>query len=236
ADRLGAVVAQAQLPVELDPLLLREGPLLFLELIGDVEETFLDPLRRHRLTQEGEVVAEQEDRAGIEHPFVLADQLFEEDRRHRRDVLVAEPDVGHHEAFVPRLHRRNADLALRRIHDPVTGQHLFAERHRTAWRGRRAQDDFALKARHVVVEEAVVLDDARGDLAFALGESGERDLLTTPYALDDREIGRGQDTEVLAMLAGRPLPAALPGTEATKPPCLTDPRVIGNWSPHLRPR
>ncbi len=33
-----------------------------------------------------------------------------------------------------------------------------------------------------------------------------------------------------------PLPRRFPLTEATKPPRLTEPRVMGNSSPHLSPR
>src|SRR5437867_6466849 len=47
----------------------------------------------HGLAEEGEVITEHEDRSGIMDLLVLADELLEEDRRHGRDVLVAEADV-----------------------------------------------------------------------------------------------------------------------------------------------
>src|SRR2546425_5979775 len=71
------------------------------------------------------MVAEHQDRAGIVDLRVFPDELLEEDRRHRRDVLVAEPNVGEHEPFVARLHGGNADLSLRRVDDPPPGPDLF---------------------------------------------------------------------------------------------------------------
>src|SRR6267378_2725991 len=71
ADRLRPVMAQPQLAVQADPLLLREGALLLLELERHVEQAFLHALGGHRLGQEGEVVAEHEDRGRVVHLFVL---------------------------------------------------------------------------------------------------------------------------------------------------------------------
>ncbi len=130
-------MAQPELAVQADPLLLREGALLLLELERHVEQAFLHTLGRHRLAEEGEVIAEHEDRAGIVHLLVLAHELFEKDRRHGRDVLVAEADIRDHEPFVPRLDRGDADLALGRIDHPVAGDDLFAERHWARRGGRR---------------------------------------------------------------------------------------------------
>ena len=72
------------------------------------------------------MVAEHENRAGIVHLCVFPDELFEEDRRHRRHVFVAEADVGQHEPFVAGLHRGNTDLSLRRIDDPAACEDLLA--------------------------------------------------------------------------------------------------------------
>ena len=129
ANRLGPMVAQPQLAVQPDPLLLREGALLLLQLEGDVEQALFHALGRHGVAEEGEVIAEHQDRARVEHLLVRSHELLEKDRRHGGDVLVAEPDIGDHEPFVSRLDRRDADRPLGGIHDPMAGDDLLAERH-----------------------------------------------------------------------------------------------------------
>src|SRR2546429_3971893 len=57
ADRLGSVLAQPQLAVQPDPLLLRARALLLLELARHVEQALLHALGRHRFAEEGEVIA-----------------------------------------------------------------------------------------------------------------------------------------------------------------------------------
>src|SRR5207244_3413129 len=95
ADRLGSVVAQPQLAVQPDPLLLRERALFLLELERHVEQALLHALGRHRFAEEGEVIAEHEDRAWVVHLLVRSHELLEEDRRHGGDVLVGPDEKVH---------------------------------------------------------------------------------------------------------------------------------------------
>jgi hypothetical protein len=83
------------------------------------------------------MVPEEQHRAGIVDRLPGADQLLEEDGRHRRHVLMAEPDVGEDEALVAGLHGRHADPALRGVHHPAAGEDLLAQGHRAGPRGGR---------------------------------------------------------------------------------------------------
>src|ERR1051325_6163186 len=78
-------------------------------------------------------------------------------------------------------------------------QDLLAERHGTPRGGGRSDANLPLQPGDIVVEQAVVLDDAARDLSFARGEDGQGDLLAAPHLVDQGEIGRGQDPEVLAV-------------------------------------
>src|SRR5437773_4226736 len=205
ADRLGAVAAEPQLAVQLDPLLLRERTLLLLELERDVEEPLFDALGRHRFGEERQVVAEHEDRAGIVDLLVLAHELLKEDRGHRRHVLVAEPDVGDHEALVSRLDGRYADPSARWVHHPMTCDDLLPERHGPARSPGGREDDLPLEPGDVEVEQPAVLDDTARDLALALGEGCERNRLAAPHSIDDRKVGSGEDSQILAILPVYPL-------------------------------
>src|SRR3989442_15501155 len=136
-------------------------------------------------------------------PSLLAPpaELLEEARRHGSDVVVAEPEVGDHEPLVPRLDGGHAHLSLRRVHHPVAGEDLLAQRH---WPGRRIrprEDDFALEAGDVEVEQSPVLDDAARDLPFALGEGREWDRLAAPHPVDDGEVGGRENSQILTVLA-----------------------------------
>src|SRR2546422_629621 len=91
---------EAQLTIQLDPLLLRELPLLLLELLRDVEQSLLDALGRHRLREERQVVAEHQDGGRVLDPLIATHQLLEKDRRHECHVLVTEPDGGRRAHYV----------------------------------------------------------------------------------------------------------------------------------------
>src|SRR5918992_3563813 len=83
-----------ELTVKLDSLRRSELALRLLELVRDVEQSHLHMLRAHHLIEKREMVAEEKYRGGIVHRLVLAHELLEEDRRHRRDVLVRERKSG----------------------------------------------------------------------------------------------------------------------------------------------
>ena len=61
-------------------------------------------------------------------------------------------------------------------------------------------ETLALKPRDVEREEPAVLDDLPGDFVFAGGELFERDFVARGDSLDQIEVGRGQQPEVLTVL------------------------------------
>ena len=198
-------IQSIELAVELHALLAREDPLLRLQLIRDIEQPHLDVLGAHHLRQKRQMIAEEEDGLRIVDRLALANELLEEDRRHRRDVLVAEANVRTHETLIAGLHSRNADLLLRRIEHPVPREDLLGYRHRALLRRHDRHCNEPLQPRHVVVEQAPVLDDAARDAAFATRELLERDLLAIPDPLDQREVRTREHAEILAVLAIDPL-------------------------------
>ena len=195
------MVPEPQLAIQLDALRRGELALLLFELERDVEQPFLYTLGGHRLGQEGEVIAEHEDRGGIVDLRVFADELLEEDCRHRRHVFVSEPDIRQDESFVTGLDRRNASFRLRGIDHPAPGQNFFAQRHRPPGRLRWMQHNLPFEPGRVVVEQPAVFDDPAGDLTLAGGERGELNAFTAADLVQNREVRRGEDAEVLAILA-----------------------------------
>ena len=197
---------------------------------------------------------------GIGHLRIFAQEVLEEDRGHRRDVLVAEAQIGAGEAAVAGLHRLHADFAG--VVQHVPREDLLRDGHGTRLGGDRRQKDFALHARDIEGEQAAVFDDLARDLVFAGGEVGQRNLFTAADLVDQAEVGGGQHAEVLAILlvnaldvfrdhqldarttsrrratASRlePLPRRLPLTAQTKPPFFTSLRLMGVSLPHFRPR
>ena len=137
------------------------------------------------------MVAEEEDRLRLQHLFVGPDELLEEDRRHRRHVLVAEADVGLDEALIAGLHPRHTDR--RPARDPSPSAARRSSRRWSSGATRRAGDGgqrlhLPLQPREVVVEQAAVLDDAARDVVGVLGELAERDRLAAADALDQLEV------------------------------------------------
>ena len=147
------------------------------------------------------MIPEHQDRARVVHLFIGAHELLEEDRRHGRDVFMAEADVGDDEPFVARLHCGDPHFPLRGVYNPVAGDDLFAQGHGTARRAWRREDHLSLESGDIEVEQAAVLDDATGDLAFARRERAQGDRLAPPHLVDDRKVGRGKHAQVLTVLA-----------------------------------
>ena len=69
----------------------------------------------------------------------------------------------------------------------------------------RRELHLALEPRDVVLEQPAVLDDLLRDGIDVLRELRERDLLAPANPLDQREVRRGQDPEVLAVFVVDPL-------------------------------
>src|SRR5712692_265848 len=61
--------------------------------------------------------------------------------------------------------------------------------------------DLAFEPRHIVVEQPAMLDDAASDLALSRGEHRQRNDLSAAHFVENREVGRRQHAEVLAVLA-----------------------------------
>ena len=114
ADSLRAF-AVAQLAVQLDALRLGEFHLLQLELRGQVEQAHLFLFFRDHFVQKSQMVAEEQDGRLVVHRRVFAHVMLVEDRGHRRDVLVAEAQIGAGKSGVARLHVRHANFRLRRF-------------------------------------------------------------------------------------------------------------------------
>ncbi len=107
-------------------------------------------------------------RAGVVDGLVFAEIVLVENRRHGRDVLVAEAQVGARESRVAGLHRLHADLAVAVQH--VAREDLLRDGHRPRLGLDRRQKHLALQARDVEREQPAVLDDLPRDLVFAVGE------------------------------------------------------------------
>src|SRR5580693_8250031 len=84
--------------------------LLFeLELGRQVEQTKLLFLLRDHFIEKREVVAKKNNARSIVDLRVFADIALKKDSRHRRDVLMAEAQVGLGESSVPGFHESNAN-------------------------------------------------------------------------------------------------------------------------------
>ena len=95
--------AIGQFTVQFDSLLLGEILLLEFKLGGEVEQSQFLFLFGDHFIQKGQVIAEEDDGGGIVDVGVFAYVALEEDRRHGRDVLVAEAQIGAGEAGVAGL-------------------------------------------------------------------------------------------------------------------------------------
>src|SRR5579864_5992223 len=102
--------AVGQLAMQTNAFALRKLALFKLQLGSQVEQAHLAFLLGEDFIEKSQVVAEEKYRAGIIHRGFFADKLIEEDRRHGRDVFVAEAEVGASESGVARLNGGNTDF------------------------------------------------------------------------------------------------------------------------------
>ena len=91
--------------MQLDSLLRGEILLLEFELRRQIEQAELLLLFGNHFVEKCQVIAEKDDGGGIVDLGVFADIALEENRRHRRDVFVAEAQIGPGEAGIAGLHR-----------------------------------------------------------------------------------------------------------------------------------
>src|SRR5262249_25080012 len=99
--------AVCEFAVQLDSLPLREILLLELELSGEIEQPHLAFFLGKNFVEEGQMVAEEDNSRRIVDFGVFAEKMLEEDSCHRRDVLVAEAQIGSGKTRVARLHVRH---------------------------------------------------------------------------------------------------------------------------------
>src|SRR5207244_3727788 len=198
------ILAVLQLAMQLDSLPLREIFLLELELRGQIKQAELFLFFGYDFIQERQVVAEEKDRRRIVYFGIFADVVLEEDRRHRSDVFMAEPQVGAGKAGITGLHCCDAHFAILVQH--VAGKNLLGQRHWTCGAGSlgcsldRGQKYFLLHARHVEREKPAVLDHLASNLIFTERELAQRNLFSGANLIDQRKVCRSQHAEVLAIL------------------------------------
>src|SRR5712691_6107178 len=222
-------LAVGQFAVQANSLLRGEILLLEFELHRQIEQAELLLFFGNHFVEKCEVVAEEDDARGIVDFRILTHVAFEENRRHRRNVLVAEAEVGAREAGVPRLDRGHANFKSRlaalggtgegarphtgRLHadlyagsDHVARENLLGERHRPCGAGAparvfdRRQKHFPLHARDVKREQSAILDHLPGNLILAGSELAQSNLFPAANAVDQREVGRSQQSQVLTIL------------------------------------
>ena len=90
-------------PCRLDALLRGEILLLEFELGRQIEQAELLLLFGDHFVEKCQVIAEEQNARGIVDLRVLADVALEENRRHGRDVFVAEAEIGAGKAGVAGL-------------------------------------------------------------------------------------------------------------------------------------
>ncbi len=133
--------------MQLDSLLRREILLLQFELRRQIEQAKFLLLLRNHFVEERQVIAEKEDTRGIVHLCILTHIALKKDRRHRRDILVAETQVGLRKTRIAWLHRSDANLALFVLHVPR--EDFLRQRHAALGSLNRRQEHFPLHPCHI---------------------------------------------------------------------------------------
>ncbi len=202
ADRLGAggAALALDLAVEREAVAAGEVRLHLGEARGLLGEAELAVGRRHDAVEKGEVVAEGVDALGLGDGGVVAEGGAKERVGHGGDVLVREAHVGAGEEGVAGGHGGHAHGAGGRVDDGVRGENLLGERHRTRRRRDGGRGDFAREARAVVGEEAAGPHDVGRDGVAPASEGLARHLFAALEALEQFEVGRGEQADVLGVL------------------------------------
>src|ERR1035441_3882099 len=134
--------------------------LLPLQLGRQVQQAHLAFFFRKHFIEEGEVIAEEQDGAGVGDRRVLAQKMLEKNRCHGRDVFMAEAQVGASEPGVARLDRLDTNMIG--IAQHVTREDLLGDGHGARLGVDRRQKNLALQARHVERGEAALLHHQHG--------------------------------------------------------------------------
>src|SRR6202043_205074 len=104
--------------MQADSLLLGKVLLLEFELGREIEQAELLLFFGNDLVEKGQVITEENDGRRIVDLRVFAYITLEENRRHGRDVLVAEAQIGPSESGIAELDRRHPDFTLFVDHVP----------------------------------------------------------------------------------------------------------------------
>ena len=203
--------AVGKLAVQFDSLLLREILLLQLELRGQVEQPHFFLFFGDHFVEKGEMVAEEANARGIVHRNIFANVLLVKDGSHRRDVLMAEAQIDAGKASVARLDRCHFDLAfgsnhvpskdlLRESHGPRSISAHISLKFEPVVSLYRRQKNLSLHPRHVERKQSTVFNHLLRDLVLPSGEFTERDFFAGTNPVNQREVSRSQQPEVLAVL------------------------------------
>ena len=179
-----------QLAVQLDSARLGEVFLLQLQLGRQVQQAHLALFFRQHFVEEGEVIAEEHDGAGVGDWRVLAQKVLEENGRHRRDVFMTKAQIGARESSIAGLHRLDTNL-VGAVHH-VARKNLLRDRHRPRLGVDRRQKNLALQAGDVKRKQPAVFDHLTRDLVFAPRKFGQRDFFAAADLVDQAEVGSGQ--------------------------------------------
>src|ERR1700680_2850880 len=126
-------LAVFQLSMQPNSLLGREILLLEFELRRQIEQAELLLFFRNDFVEKCQMVAEKDDARRIVDLRLLSHIPLKENRSHRRDVLVAEAQIGAGETGVAWFHRWHADLTA--LTDHVPRKDFLGQRHRSCGRG-----------------------------------------------------------------------------------------------------
>ena len=186
------------LAVEPDPLLRREVLLRPSQVVRQLEQPHLHVLRRHHLVEEREVIAEEVDRSGSV-TFASAPTSVSKKIAAIGVTYSWRSARRAHETASPGCTAATPSSAAHVDHHVPRDDLLASVIGRRAVVDRRAPR-LALQPRLVVREEPAVLDDLALIASSPRGELRERDLLAAADALDQAEVGRREQADVLAVL------------------------------------
>ncbi len=202
ADGLGAGGAAVAFDLAVEGEAVAAGEVLLHhgEASGLHVEAHLAVRGRHHLIEKREVIAERVHALGLDDRGVVAERGPEERVGHGGDVLVREAHVGAGEEGVARGDRGQADGVRGGVDDGVGGENLFGQGHRPGGGGDGRRRELAPQARPVVGEEPARPHDVGRDGVAPLREGLARHPFAPLEPLEQREVGRGEQPDVLGVL------------------------------------
>src|SRR5690348_16887930 len=98
--------------MQANSLLLREIHLFEFQLGSKIKQSELLLLLGNHFIEERQMIAEKQNGGRIIDLRIFSYVVLEKDSRHRRYILVTEPQIGPRKTGVPRLHRGYAHFAF----------------------------------------------------------------------------------------------------------------------------